>query len=250
MIWQYLRNKLNMDDHQEQIEENKREINKIRNHVVDLKKSPRKKVIKKVEKRDERVDELKERIDAFYQWGLKMHEAVEKNRKVIDKLSDLLTDDSLFPDQAQSSKKAGQDFTEEQLFNQRKFEGRQDFPSYSSVNEEKSTISSQVSHSGLEEERPTNADQTANNIRVGKKLWEKATDAQKRIIKKMYDLGYPVSYKELASELGNSVSTIKSHINSLKDKDLKFRITLGPNSTKKYLLDDRLKSYLTHRLND
>lgn len=93
------------------------------------------------------------------------------------------------------------------------------------------------------------ADRVAG-IDEGQRLWAEATRAQQGIMKLMYDAGYPMSYREIAEELGRSVSTVKNHINNLKSQGVSFQEDTGHNNTKKYLLDERVKSFLTLRLND
>lgn len=93
------------------------------------------------------------------------------------------------------------------------------------------------------------ADRVAG-IDEGQRLWSEATRAQQGIMKLMYDAGYPMSYREIAEELGRSVSTVKNHINNLKSQGVSFQEDTGHNNTKKYLLDERVKSFLTLRLND
>lgn len=250
MFWQYIRKRLGIDKHEEKIKDHEREINKIRNHVVDIREKPRKKIIRKIEKKDERVDGLKERIDAFYEWGLKLHKAVDNNRKALEKMTDILSDEDFPSNKTNDPSEMSRETVKENMLDQNSFGGRKKSDSYREINEESIIRNEELGANNKDDKAHLNIDEAADGLKKGKKLWEKATDAQRQIIKKMYDLGYPVSYKELASEIGNTVSTIKSHINSMKDKDFRFRITLGPNSTKKYLLDDRLKRYLTQRLND
>lgn len=84
----------------------------------------------------------------------------------------------------------------------------------------------------------------------GEKLWSKTTPAQKNVLKVLYDSGYPMSYKEIAKELNRTVSTVKNHINNLKSMGVRFREESGKNNSKKYMLDDRVRSFLTMRLND
>jgi len=98
--------------------------------------------------------------------------------------------------------------------------------------------------------RSTTAVETASNLEEGENLWEGTTEAQKNILKVMYDLGYPVSYKELADELGRSRSTVKNHINNMKSSGFDFKEDVGYNNAKKYMLDERVKAFLTLRLND
>lgn len=93
------------------------------------------------------------------------------------------------------------------------------------------------------------ADRVAG-IDEGQHLWTEATRAQQGIMKLMYDAGYPMSYREIAEELGRSVSTVKNHINNMKSQGVSFQEDTGHNNTKKYLLDERVKSFLTLRLND
>ncbi len=93
-------------------------------------------------------------------------------------------------------------------------------------------------------------EETAQEAVEGQELWERATKAQKRIIRAMFELGYPATYKEIASDVGKSVSTVKNHINNLKSLGFDFKEEEGPNNSKKYSLDERLRAFMTVRLND
>jgi predicted nucleic acid-binding Zn-ribbon protein len=98
--------------------------------------------------------------------------------------------------------------------------------------------------------RPSSSSGQAEGVERGKDLWEQATPAQRNIIKAMYDTGYPVSYSEISNEVGRSVSTVKNHINNLKSIGFNFKEDVGYNNSKKYMLDERVKTFLTLRLND
>lgn len=98
--------------------------------------------------------------------------------------------------------------------------------------------------------RTGDAGTTQQSIDAGEQLWQETTPAQRTIIKTMYDLGYPLSYQEIADEVGRSVSTVKNHINNLKSMGFDFKEDTGYNNTKKYMLDERVKQFLTLRLND
>ncbi|MDY6771127.1 MAG: winged helix-turn-helix domain-containing protein [Candidatus Nanohaloarchaea archaeon] len=98
--------------------------------------------------------------------------------------------------------------------------------------------------------QPTNLAGTAEDAKQGEQLWKKATKAQRSVLKTMYDAGYPMSYKEIAEEVGRSVSTVKNHINNLKAAGFEFKEDEGHNNAKKYMVDDRVKAFLTLRLNE
>ncbi len=98
--------------------------------------------------------------------------------------------------------------------------------------------------------RPGSLAGTAEDAKVGETLWSKATPAQQSVLQAMYDAGYPMSYKEIADEVGRSVSTVKNHINNLKATGYNFKEDAGHNNAKKYMLDDRIKAFLTLRLNE
>lgn len=98
--------------------------------------------------------------------------------------------------------------------------------------------------------RPGSLAGTAEDAKVGEQLWRKATPAQQSVLQAMYDTGYPMSYKEIADEVGRSVSTVKNHINNLKASGYDFKEDAGHNNAKKYMLDDRIKAFLTLRLNE
>jgi len=100
------------------------------------------------------------------------------------------------------------------------------------------------------DQRSMDAAERVAGIDAGQQLWMDATRAQQSIMKLLYDAGYPMSYQEIAEELGRSVSTVKNHINNLKSQGVSFQEDTGHNNTKKYLLDERVKSFLTLRLND
>jgi DNA-binding CsgD family transcriptional regulator len=98
--------------------------------------------------------------------------------------------------------------------------------------------------------RPGSLAGTAEDAKTGERLWQKATPAQQSVLQTMYDAGYPMSYKEIADEVGRSVSTVKNHINNLKAAGYDFKEDAGHNNAKKYMLDDRIKAFLTLRLNE
>jgi len=98
--------------------------------------------------------------------------------------------------------------------------------------------------------RPASLAGTAEDAKAGEQLWGKATPAQQNVLQALYDAGYPMSYKEIADEVGRSVSTVKNHINNLKSVGFDFKEDSGHNNAKKYMLDDRIKAFLTLRLNE
>ena len=105
--------------------------------------------------------------------------------------------------------------------------------------------------------RPKTMDQRDRSIKNkaegvvdGEILWKNTTPAQKNVLKVLYESGYPMSYKELGDELNRSISTVKNHINTLKSMGVNFVEERQGNSSKKYMLDERIKSFLTMRLND
>ena len=99
-------------------------------------------------------------------------------------------------------------------------------------------------------EKASRMEEKAENAVKGEELWQKTTPAQKNVLKVLYDSGYPMSYKEIARDLNRTVSTVKNHINNLKSMGVHFREKSGKNNSKKYMVDDRIKGFLTMKLND
>lgn len=256
-MWSYLRKKLGVREHEKKIYRNSKEIAEIKRRVSENKeKSDRRQVVKKVISRDHRVDQVQEEIRSLINWAKEVSEAVSDDKEAIKDLTyiiedniDVISDLNNMEDLREQNKALEEKIDRIESKMAELSENLSEFSSRNSQpvqRERRRTEGSDFSR----DKRSDGIDETAKRIKEGRKLWKKATDAQRDIIKKMYDLGYPLTYRELSSELEKSVSTVKNQLNDLKSIGYEFDQDIGPNNAKKYLLDDRVKTFLTLRLND
>ncbi len=118
------------------------------------------------------------------------------------------------------------------------------------IEDPKDRISRSINRHSDQSGRNESMEDKAEGVIEGELLWEKTTPAQKNVLQTLYKSGYYMTYNEIANKLNRSVSTVKNHINTLKSMGVEFKETREGNNSKKYMLDDRIKSYLTMKLND
>lgn len=256
-MWSYLRKKLGVTEHERKIYRNSKEISEIKRRVSESSDKQRnRQVVKKVISRDHRVDQVQKEIRSLINWAKEVNNAVSDDKEAIKDLTYIIEDNiDILTDLDSVEEIRDQNKSLEEKID--RIEGKmaelsENLSKFSRANNNTShreTSRSQGAEVSMNQ-RSDGIDETAMRIKEGRRLWKKATDAQRDIIKKMYDLGYPITYRELSSELEKSVSTVKNQLNNLKSMGYDFDQDIGPNNAKKYLLDDRVKTFLTLRLND
>ncbi len=118
------------------------------------------------------------------------------------------------------------------------------------ITDNKGGMNRSISRPETMDQRNRSMKNKAEGVIDGEILWKNTTPAQKNVLKVLYESGYPMSYRELGEELNRSISTVKNHINTLKSMGVNFIEERQGNNSKKYMLDERIKSFLTMRLND
>lgn len=238
MIWDSIRSWLGLA-HTDQVGDVEDDINQIREHVLTGSHSLQ-----------DRTDLLERQVDTLQQERKELSAEIESHDTAIEHIVDALSHIS------------GQDKEETLNDNIGGLENR-----ISSIEdklhrleqlgvfEESSNDGSEASgrpdgRSSDQDGRHTDVEGLVHDVHSGKKLWNDATNAQREVIKTLYASGYPLSYREIADELGKSVSTVKNHINNLKSSGAEFKEEIGQNNEKKYMIDDRIQAFLTMRLND
>jgi len=196
-------------------------------------------------------EDLEQRLSDIEEWTEEKDEHIEKNAQAVEHLIEAIAH-TLESDEEQVKNAMPEELAayladiEERLAKLEKHST----PPKKSV--EPATSSSKRPSKRLVDEdgRTSTVVETAEGAKAGEELWKQATPAQRSILQTMYDAGYPMSYKELAEEVGRSVSTVKNHINNLKSAGFDFKEDSGHNNAKKYMIDDRVKAFLTLRLNE
>jgi len=239
VIWRYLRKRLGIEAQDERITYSLKEIETLRTHITHIQKQEPK-IIKQIIYKTPKNNLLLKEIEEI------------KNREVqVQKIMGTYKDTFLEFVDLVSEKLEG--------FNSRldSFEPKLIIHNAESTRFEhlvgrstKPLLSTTTGRPFSTTKRTTRPISTTDQIEQGQNLWECATDAERDIIKTLYDAGYPYSYHELSEKLEKSISTVKNHLNNLKSKGFQFQERIGLNNTKKYLLDARVKTFLTLRLND
>lgn len=252
-MWSYLRRKLGVKEQDKKIYHNSREIAEIKKKVSEQEESSKEpKVVKKVLHRDKRVDKIQEELGSLVKWAKEVSKSVKNDQKAINELTYIIEENIGTISSMEDLKEQNSSLREKIDNLDEKIDKLTDRGL--NIYREEESVHRQPKRQ--EVTQPTgirwgdNINQTAKRIEEGRRLWKKATDAQRQIVKKMYDLGYPITYRELSSELSKSVSTVKNQMNGLKTKGFNFQEDIGANNTKKYLLDPRVKTFLTLKLND
>jgi len=238
-MWTYLRNKLGIESQEDRINDTIREINRLRDHITHI-QSQKPKVIKQIIYKNPKNESITQEIENLKDREIKTHKIISDYRETFLEFIDIVSGKlENFTDRLDTfgdklEKPLIHDINKEIIFSR---------PTNIAT---KKTTNRPI----ITTKRSTSITSTTDQIEQGELLWQNATDAEREIIKTLYDAGYPSSYNELAEKLKKSISTVKNHLNNLKSKGFKFQERTGINNTKKYLLDTRVKTFLTLRLND
>ncbi|MDY6778607.1 MAG: winged helix-turn-helix transcriptional regulator [Candidatus Nanohaloarchaea archaeon] len=236
-MWRGLRDRLFGSDDDDAVERLHDELDQLRDHVLH-------------DDDREREQPLERQVDALEAHIEELRDELRQNREALEHVVEALSHSA--------EKQAAIENLEERLHTLEQHLSNVDpltrenlsNPSKPGKETSRRTSSSTSERSEGESGRAGGAVETARAVERGKRLWEKATPAQRSILQTLYDAGYPMSYKEIANDVGRSVSTVKNHINNLKSAGFDFKEDAGYNNTKKYMLDETVKAFLTVRLND
>ena len=238
-MWRYLKRKLGIYEQDIRIENTLKEIQQIKQHISQI-QAQKPKIIKQIIYQRPENDPVIMEVNEIKERELKTVEIISEYKNTFLDFVDLV------------SKKL-ENFDNRLERFEKKTENSLTTQEYANIEPDRSTKRSTkrtTSRPIITTKRPTNTTSTTDQIEQGKILWENATDTEREIIQALYDAGYPLSYGELAEKLNKSLSTVKNHLNNMKAKGFQFQERTGLNNTKKYLLDFRVKTFLTLRLND
>ncbi len=221
-----LRRKLELPALEEKIRSYEQDIQNVKDHVLNVEKTVNRLQNHSSQKQ---VEYVSQRLEEMEQWNTQMYNAVTMTKENMEQYIDVFNRRL------------------EALENQLAEATASTTTSHSSGALQ---IQRQPSRPAVPTHPEDGDDRSGEKLEEGKALWTKTSETEREIIRELYDAGYPMTYHELANTLNKSVSTIKNHINNMKLKGFDFQESIGTNNTKKHTLDERIKLFLTMRLNN